>query len=463
MELYKHQIESIKRALRTDGNHALFQDVGIGKTITALMIYRNLRDRTPNLKMIVVCPKRLINTTWKDEIAKTPYKWLAIREIKQGRAIPDVDIFIINYESLISAKQLELTNKILNTHPCMVTLDESSRMRCERSKTSKTLLALRDKIKHRLIMTATPAPNDEAEYWAQIAFVDPTIFPDNFFKFRYKYFNLMRGGYEVNMEGGLSRSELSGLIKKGFRFTLKNALRQEFYEKIKQIAYFVKKEDVLDLPEQMDEYAEVELTDSQRRMYNDMKYRLITEINEKNIVAQTALTKLMRLRQICSGFSRSDEGTSERTDNPKLRILEETLDELGKHQVMIFCQFHEEIQDVKKLLGDKAATLYSETEDQDESVKGFQEAKYQYLIAHPRSGGVGLSFNNCDYMVFYGLSYSFEEYYQSRGRIHRAGKKNKATYIHLIAKDTIEELVLKVVQRKGDAYELVREFCKGGR
>ena len=229
---------------------------------------------------------------------------------------------------------------------------------------------------------------------------------------------------------------------------------------IKPFTHWVKKEEALDLPEKVDEIREVMLNAKERKAYNEMKRDLITEIKGKAITAQVTLAKLMKLRQATSGFFYDEDGRAlEIGHSSKLKELEEILEELGPQQIIIWCQFHHEVEVIQKLISKygsgQVVTLYADTKDKDDSISKFKNSQARYLIAHPRSGGHGLTFTNCKTMIFFSLDYSYEAHSQARDRIHRIGQKNSCLYIYISAKDSIDEELLKVLQKKQNLQDAV--------
>jgi SNF2 family DNA or RNA helicase len=290
-------------------------------------------------------------------------------------------------------------------------------------------------------------------------FIKDGIVHPSFYPFRNYYFHLERernGQKEFTSGQVYSKLAAQQMFQRGWHYSMTTQRRKALMEKISPYCHYARKADCLDLPDQVDEIRSIQMSTKQISIYSSMKNDLIAEIKESYIVAQVALTKIMKLRQITSGFAINDVGdTIDIGENPKLKELQEVLDEAGKQQVIIWCQFQHEIRQIAALLGDRAVTLYGETKDHDESIEAFKTGSAQYLIAHPRSAGHGLTFVNCSLQVFYSLDYSFELYEQMRGRIHRAGQVNKCTYIHLVCKNTIDEEILKVVREKRDAQEIL--------
>ena len=135
MKLFKHQQEGIDFAIKTDSKCALFHDPGLGKTRTTLETYAHLKASNPDLKLLIICPMSLINSAWGEDNKKfTKFSFLPLRKVKKD--LPD--IVAINYESLISKKILPIIRNMIIKNPFMCVLDESSRLKNNKSITTKT-------------------------------------------------------------------------------------------------------------------------------------------------------------------------------------------------------------------------------------------------------------------------------------------------------------------------------------
>jgi len=465
MSLYKHQQEAIDFAIKNGGKAALFHDPGCGKTRTTLEIFSHLRESVPNLKLLVVCPLSLINAAWGEDTKKfTNFKYSPYLEM--GR---EYDIVGINFESLIQPKRLKEIESLLKSGQWMIAVDESSRMKNPKSMTTKALLAIAPLCRYRIIASGTPAPNGEYEFWAQAKFISAESFADSFFAFRNAYFHLSRGKQMMSVRGlVVNRGMMQKIFQQGWKYDITPEMREKLMDRMKPFSHWVRKEDALDLPEKIDEVRMVRLNPNERKMYNEMKTHLVAEVKTgkkvDQITAEVALAKLMKLRQATSGFLYTEGHEAVRPGkSSKMRELEDLLEELGKQQVIIWVQFHEEIDKISEMLkesGKTFTTLYSGTENKEDSIKSFQTGESQYLIAHPRSAGHGLTFVNCSAMVFLSLDYSFEAHAQARDRIHRIGQTKKCLYVYLIAQGTIDELVLQVLNKKRSLQDLLYELVK---
>lgn len=447
----------------------MFHEPGLGKTRTALEIYKILRKDNPSLRLLVICPISLIEGAWRPDVEQfTDFKSFHNAHklgLPQG-ILPDV--FALNYEYFVREDKVRRLLPILTANDIVCVLDESSKIKNHSSITTKSLLALAPLFKHRVVMTGTPAPNDETEYWAQLRFVSPDVFPSSFHKFRNVYFRLMRNGKPIETNGMImSRQAMQELFKRGAEYRTTEESKRALFERMIPWIHTAKTEDVHDLPEQIDEKRMVEMGPKQKRAYMEMKRSLITEINDKKIVASVALAKVMKLREITSGFAMNDVGEAvDLGECPKLKVLEEILEDIGAKPAIIWCQFDWENEKIAAALEAKypglVRTLYGQTKDKEKSIKDFSDGTSRYLVAHPKSAAHGLRFHHCQQEIFFSLDYSWEAYEQGRKRTHRYGQKEVCVYHHLLCEATIDTEILDVLKRKGDAQDIVFRICGGG-
>lgn len=426
-------------------------DMGLGKTITTLALFHKLKAKNPRLRLLVVCPKVLVKSAWEEDVKK--FTQFSISYYKKYK---DQDILTINFEALIRGKQKQFILDKLAEGPWMCAIDESSKLKNHKSKITKTLLELAPKFVNRVILSANPTPNTEMEFFSQLNFLHKDYLGKNFFQYRSYFFHLQRGGQIIGQGGFIPPSALKDMFKKGFKYTVNKERYPVLLERLKPVCFWRKKKDCLDLPEQIDVLRKVELGASEKRAYKDMKQSMIAEIKEEFVVANVALTKIMKLRQITSGFAYDEDRNAIALDEKtKLKELGEILEELGDEQAIIWINFKEEQRVILEMLGDNACVAG------DENFDAFRGGEHQYLVLNPKSCAHGLTFVNCSYQIFYSMSYSYEEYAQCKGRIHRIGQNKNCTYIHILADGTIDMDLLDVVQKKKSIEDTVFNFLRG--
>lgn len=453
-KLFKHQIEGARRAIQKGGNYAFYWSCGIGKALAALEVFKQLRINNPNLRMLVFAPKSILVTSWLTDIERfTNFTAGLLKETDK------CDISVINYESAISKNGLAKIIKLISTGDWLCVCDEASHTKSAGSLTSKTLLNLKPYFKHKLVMTATPISNNELEIFTQISFISD-ILPKSYYQFRNTYAHLERNGRQLVTQGMvMNKYAMQTAFRQGFKYTVSAANREKLLKLIAPYCHWVDKEQVLDLPEKIDLYRTIELSAEERKAYKSMKEELIVEIGQDIAVASVALAKLSKLRELSAGFVYNAEGKVMNTGRSKFNELSALIDELGNKQAIIFAQYRYEIEQIQEMLPN-SVTLYSATKDKDQSIIDFKSGKAQYLIGHPKSMAFGHTLTNCNNMIFFSYDYSWESYEQARNRIHRFGTTGACTYFHLVAKDSIDEAILKILQKKCDLQDALREIIR---
>ena len=455
--LFTHQAEAIALA-KQQTTLALFHEPGLGKTRTVLEIFRNYRANVPDLKLLVVCPKSIIKDAW----LKNAALWVpefTICNMRKEKRPENYDIMVINYEMFQTEKKYHAIKAMAQLDNFMIALDESSKIKNPKAKRTLKLLEIAEEFPARIIMSGTPAPNGEHEYWAQIAFLDAQVLPPTFQEFQNRFFYLKRGKQEANCGYAPGR-----MMQEGFKLKIKPEKQMLLAERTGHLIHRADKKTAnLELPPKVFQNRIVTLTGDERTTYNNMKKHMIVQVKDEVITSPNVVAKIMKLRQQTSGFLYNAQHESTWYGKSKLNELAEVLEELGSQQSIIWCEFQTEIETIKHLYADKCATLYGGTEDKDVEIESFLSGEKQYLLAHPKSGGHGLTFVNCSAMIYFNNSCSFENYSQSQDRNHRAGQTaDSCLYINLIAEDTVDdEIIYPALMNKGRVSELMlRKFLR---
>jgi len=479
-KLFKHQQEALPFGKKNDFNIALFWEPRCGKTRGTLELFKEARKITPNLRLFVACPMTLINNAWKRNVTEfTNFSFLNFKKIKAlqfaTNKIPD--IVALNFESIISKKQILQLTQMLRKNPFMFVIDESTKIAEPKSLTTKTILGLRYFCKHRMVLTGSEIRNSELDYWGQISFIQPGVLHKSFHAFRNQFFHLERKDKAGNtkifqMQGQfVTREMYRNIMMQGWEYKITQQKREELINLIKPFCMWVKKKDCFDLPPTDDQEREIFLSDNETRAYREMEKDLVAEIGNDIAVAPVALAKLMKLRQGTSGFFYNEEQKALVSGRSKLNELEEVLEEIGKQQMVIYAEFKYEFENIVALINKKygpgrVATVYGDTIDRDDSIKQFEAGNVQYLVAHPRSAAHGLDFQFCSIMMFFSWSHSNELMQQARERLMGPKQDKKALYIYLVAKlkngeNTIDQDMLDVVRGKATIQEVVYRIVKG--
>lgn len=409
------------------GCYGIFAETGTGKTLISLEIASHFK------KTLVLCPLSVIETAWIDDCKKFYPQMKIINcwsNTSDGRfdlLDEEADIYVMNYESYKIVR-----NKIMKSNfDCMI-VDESSCMKNMKSQITSMILEMINVIPHRFVLSGCPCPNHNSEIFPQMKFVNNEIFGNNFYGFLARHFHQDLANPHVWYQTAEDKE----------RYNLR----------LTEQSVFLKKEDCVDLPEKVFQVRRFEMASEQRQHYNELLNDIKSHINEWSKFEFTA--KLMKLREITSGFVYTKDSNVITMDSNKPKALAEILEEIGNKQVIIWCQFQHEIKSLAEQFGGVALTSSSsKTKERYEIIRDFRDGKIQYLFTHPSLMGKGLTFVNCTYNVYYSLSFSYEEFKQSQDRIHRIGQTNKCTYIIMQAKDTIDEKIYSCLQRKESAVD----------
>ena len=421
--LYKYQKDIVNAALNSEC-FGIFSDTGTGKAAMGLEIAAHYN------KTIVLCPLSVIETAWIDDCHRFyPNQtiinvWGSSKTDRIKKLHTDSHIYVMNYESFKI-----LRNEIRKMQFDCLIVDESSVMKNMSSQITIMLLDIAATIPHRFVLSGCPTPNHNSEIFPQMKFVDPELFGNNYYGFLARYFHQDMANphnwYQTDED------------------------KERYYARLSDKSIFLKKEDCVDLPEKVFEIRKFDLAKKQREYYDSVWFDIQSNINHWSKFEFTA--KLMKLREITSGFIINKDKTITDFANNKEEALKDVIAEIGNQPIIVWCQFTHEIDTLAEKFG--GVGLTSSTKNRDEIIRKFKNNEIKLLFTHPKLIGKGLTFANCTYNIYYSLSFSYEEFKQSQDRIHRIGQNNKCTYIVLQANNTIEEKIYNCVQRKGNAVD----------
>lgn len=454
--LWKHQEEAIRKAKDKD-YFAFLHSPGCGKTRTVLEVLRGVYNEAKCLHKTLIVSPLITHRNWVNEISAFTKIDLQKVGILEGSQIKRCEIMakqfllghkkiaIINYEAL--AVMPSLVEAILKWAPDVVVADEFHKVKDATSKTSKSLCRIGDQAVYRYGLTGTPILRSPMDIFGQWRFLDKgKVFGTNFFMFRAMYF------YDKN--AGMPKAHHFPNWQPRPRAVPEiEALMQPF-------SSVAKKEDVLDLPPLIKVPVEVELNKEQRRNYDELKHDFITWLKEQEgpeaIVVNTALVKALRMLQITSGFISDGNTDIVYKDNPKDKALDELLDSLLPNKIIIWSCFIRNYESIRRVAA-KHRVQWVECHGEISNAKKFEAVErfnsdpdVKIFIGHPASLGIGINLVAAKYMIYYSRGYSLEHDIQSEARNYRGGSEihDKVTRYDLIAKNTIDEVVLAALAKK---------------
>lgn len=360
-------------------------------------------------------------------------------------------ITLINYDKVWRGGDKSPYNKKYGA----IILDEAHNIKNRTSQRAKFLLKIACLADYRYLLTGTPIGNGQLEnIYSLYTFLDPylergrvcsRIFGGSYQKFQDRYCIL-----------NMYHKPSSYIHVK------------ELQEIINAHSYRVKKIECLDLPEKLpDEVVKVDLIE--KRLYK----KLATEsaILEYEILAENPLSRLVKLRQLSSGYLTYREGRTDKLlelKTEKLAVLEEILDGYpDDKKVVIFAEFKQSIAKISELLRKKKTRFVVLDGDQKDKTiwRQFQSDKrIRVIVCQYKTANAGIDLFASDTIIYYEPTLSSNVLEQSRDRIHRSGQKEKCSYIHLLTKGTVEVDIYRALAGYSDFSEaLFTRYMEGYR
>ena len=453
---YEHQRRAAAFALdrlSRGGGAALLMEMGTGKTLTSIGIVGQLWKERRIARLLIVAPLSILGV-WRDEFDKfAGYDYcLSVLEGTAARkadtirhmAGKSLQVLVINYES---AWRME--KELAEWRPDMIVCDEGHKIKTHNIAASKAMHRLAAKAKYRLLLTGTVITNKPIDVFSQYKFCDPAIYGNSFYQFRNRYFDMVGFG--------------------GYTPVMKRSMEGEFTERLHSIAFRATKAECLDLPEFTDIVQRIDLEPQAMRIYRQLVRDSYAELAEGSVTVTNVLSQLLRLSQLTGGYVGNDDaGGVTQVSTAKLDALADLVDGAvaDGRKIVVIARFVPEIHAIGKMLEKKKiryAQISGEIRDRDEQIAAFQDdPDVPVFIGQIATAGLGITLTAASLMVFYSLDYSMSNYEQTRARIHRVGQKNECTYIHLVARGTVDEKVLKALHDKANlAKSLVDDYRAG--
>lgn len=431
---YEHQKDTA--AFLTINQRALvLNEIGTGKTQSALWAADYLIQTGQIKKVLIVSPLSTLERVWGDAIffgfpnrKAVVLHGTADRRRKLLRA--EADFYIINHDGfpIIS----EITMDMFD----LVIVDEAAVLRNHSTQRYKVLRKWMDKNPEtRLwLMTGTPTPNDPTDAWTLARLVRSPYVPDSFTNFRDQV--MMKVGMYKWMPRPNSMEIVKNVLHPAVRYT---------------------RDECFDLPDTIVQTRKVELTAEQRKHYQSMIRHLITESGTEagTITAVNEAVKMQKLVQIACGVAYDDDGANVELDcSPRVNIVKELIEEAGE-KVIVFVPLTGTLKMLERELS-KHWTIgvvngSVSSSKRNEIFHNFQnERDPRVLIAHPATMAHGLTLTSASTVIWYGPITSNEQYVQANGRIERIGKRHVSNVVHIEG----TELEHKMYQRLANKQKL---------
>lgn len=413
----------------------LFLDMGLGKTVITLTAIRELRyNRWEIMKPLIIAPKKVAEATWSTEAKK----W---EHLKMMRIIPvlgtaqqriralatPADAYIINRENV-----QWLVGYFENNWPFdMVILDESSSFKNSQSKRFKSLKLVRNRIKKIVELTGTPTSNGLEDLWAQIYLLDGGArLGKTIGAYRDKYF----------IPGRRNQTAI-------FNYEPKDGSFEMIKQAISDICISMSAEDYLTLPDIIINNIPVTLDKTALKLYIRMEKDLLLQIDENTITAQSAGVLTGKLLQMCNGAIYDEDKNVVAIHDCKIDAFLELIEQLNGQHALVFYNFQHDRDRLLKALTNTnlRVRVYSRAKDEID----WNNNEIDILLAHPASCGYGLNLQKGGYhAIWFGLTWSLEQYEQANKRLHRQGQEHPVIIHHLYIQNGMDEEVIKALQNK---------------
>ena len=450
-EPYEHQKNALSQSAEKT-EWAYFMEMGTGKTKVTIDNIAYLYLQRKINSVLIIAPKS-VYTNWESEIeTHMPdvlkykiYKWNIDKPkdyFKMDES-PDLKIFLINVEALSTKRGYQAcVEYLLKNKLNFVALDESTTIKNRSAKRTKNILSLA-KVSHiKRILTGSPITKSPLDLFTQCAFLSPELLGfHSYLAFRNRYAEMT----DIPVGSGRYIS-----IPKYYKRL------DELEEKMKSFATRIRKDQCLDLKPKVRSKRYIELEGDGKKIYERLKHHALAIVEDSTISFSNKLTEIIKLHQVCNGFTKNDDGEIMQLHKSKLNALDEILEETdGK--VIIWANYLYNIHEIKDFLTkkygeDSTVCIYGavDVEDRQDAVKRIQEdEKTRFLVANPTTGGFGLTLTACNTVIYFSNNYNLEVRMQSEDRAHRLGQKGTVVYIDIVARGTLDEAIMKSLTSKG--------------
>jgi non-specific serine/threonine protein kinase len=417
--------------------------MGVGKTIQTLAFILSLRERTPGARAILIVLPRSLVYNWLREAATFAPSLTLLTHIDQGRAkdptpFDSYDVVLTTYGTML--RDIEF---LAGYRFQYVILDESQAIKNPAAETARAVRRLQGD--RRLSLTGTPIENNAVELWSQFAFLNPGLL------------GTAEAFRETFAREGEGREGALTLLR---RLTFPFILRR------------TKDQVAPDLPSRTEHILMSDMEPEQRRLYTTQRdhYRALLLGMIDSAGPQQARVKmlegLLRLRQICNHPRLIDPSSA--GGSGKFEALLATLESLKEagHRVLVFSQFVQMLTLVRTALDERGiayAYLDGRTRDRQSIIDAFQnDTRYPFFLISLRAGGVGLNLTAADYVIHIDPWWNPAVEMQATDRTHRIGQTRPVMVYKMVVRDSVEEKILQLQERKRELVSQLITPERGG-
>lgn len=414
----------------------LFLDMGLGKTVITLTAIEDLMYNQFEIeKVLVIAPLRVAESTWSTECEK----WEHLRHLKISKILgtptqrrlalySNADIYIINRENVPW-----LCNELSNDAWAfdMVAIDELSSFKNPSSQRFKHLRKYIFKSNRVVGLTGTPSPNGLIDLWSQIYLLDGGVrLGKTITSYRQNYFLPDKCNAQVI-----------------YSYKPKENTDNLIHQAISDICLSMSAKDYLTLPQRIDNIMPVYLSEKEKLQYDEFEKNSYLEFINGEITALSKASLINKLLQFSNGAVYSDDGYIEVSDK-KIKALQEIMDTSQGQPILCFYSYKHDVERIQKVIPD-AKVLKS-----NDDIQSWNRGEISLLLVHPASAGFGLNLQHGGHIiVWFGLTWSLEQYQQANARLYRQGQTQSVIIHHLITQGSVEHRVMDSLQGKKDVQD----------
>lgn len=459
---WKHQIKALKYLYSRDAA-ALYTDMGTGKTKVMIDL---IQSRGFKRVLIVSTPKSC--EVWEEQIAIhgidnvfRPYRLNQYSSVKVCQILNKIPkcsksecqdgtyVFIINYEKVWRDKVAKMFLRKTLGIDCVI-CDESHKIKSPRSKCSLYLTRIGKRVPHRYLVTGTPLAENPTDVYAQYRFLDPNIFGTNYQVFKDEYENV-----DIKMTARL-----------GFRMLdKKNPYKNldQLREKMFSCAFYI--ESSVELPPTTDIEWGYQMPKRTEELYNEFKDEKVAELNGKFTESSNALSLILRLQQITSGYLPVEDDEKNKSiinvDHSKRDEFKEFLQQLSDDEpLVVFATYRKDLKNIR-IVCKELGVAYSEVSGKCDTLKEWKHGETKVLGVQYSSGSESIDLTRARYCLYYSQTRKLALYEQSRKRVHRPNQTRPVYYYHLLAKlskgKSIDEKMYEALKAKKNIVDYVME------
>lgn len=435
---------------------AVWAGMGMGKTVSALTALDILEITEPG-PALVLAPLRVAASTWPDEATK----WAHLRNVEVSAVVGTPEerraalkrpatIYATNYDNLPW-----LVEHFGDKWPFRkVVADESTKLKSFRLRQGGVRAQSLARVAHYKVdrfieLTGTPSPNGLQDLWGQAWFLDKGVrLGRSFEAFKARWFQSIQVGND----------------RHAVRLEPLPFAQEQIEDRMRDLCLSLDARDYFDISQPIVNVIRVELPAKARRLYKDMEREMFLALEcGTEVEAFNAASKTIKCLQLANGAIYTDDMCSAFAEihDAKLQALEDVVEEAAGMPVLVAYHFKSDLARLQRAFP-KGRTL-----DKDpQTIRDWNAGKIPVLFAHPASAGHGLNLQDGgNILAFFGHWWDLEQYQQIIERIGPArqaqsGHDRPVFIHHIVAADTIDELVMSRRESKREVQDLLLEAMK---